>query len=100
MREGKLVVRGDEDDDGQALRADGFQDGETVEFGHLHVEKKEVWRMLANGVNRRAAVGALADDFNLRLGLEQLAQALARQRFVIHDQRSDFHDCFPCERES
>jgi len=40
--------------------------------------------------DRVAPVGAFADDFDVRLLVQQLANPFPRQRFVVHNQRSDF----------
>ena len=84
----EFIVRGDKHDD--RPRTNGFRHAEAVQLRHLHVQKNQVGRVVLNHGHRRASVGTVADDFNFRFQLQQLAQAVARKRFVIHDQRANF----------
>jgi hypothetical protein len=51
----------------------------------LDIEEDQVWRLLFDGGQSFPAVGAFAHDLNVRLGSQELAQALASERLVIDD---------------
>lgn len=80
---GKIIIRRGEDDHGGV--ADALQHFEAVEHGHLHVEKDEVGAMLINGGHGLFAVFALGKNFNLRIGLQKLADDLTRKRLVVDE---------------
>ena len=84
---GVLVVGGGEDHGGRARagRIDQLQHLEAIEFGHLDVEKEQVWGKIGHGFDGFEAVGAFGGDFDFRMGGEQFAQEAAGQLLVIHD---------------
>jgi hypothetical protein len=85
------VVGGDEDDRGRHRVAQGLQDAEAVQAGHLHVQEHQVGAQLPQGAEGLLAVAAFAEDGDVRVGFEQPAQPLPRQRFVVHDEGADRH---------
>jgi len=84
-----LVVGGHEHDHRREVRAQGFDDLETVTFGNLNVEEDEVGRQLPYGLDRLVAVAAFPHDLDVGLGLEQGPYPVARQGLVVHDDGSD-----------
>src|SRR5215207_11299376 len=88
--EGVLVVGRYENHRRHRLHADGLDDLEAADFGHLHVEEDQVRPESADGLDRLAAVGALGDDLDLRV-VEQNLDALPRQLHVVNDDRPDTH---------
>jgi hypothetical protein len=87
----ELIVSGNEYNYRRPFRVDGLENAKTVEFRHLDIEKHQIGRLLLDSSDSLASIRALPDEINLRLVLEQLTEALARQSFVINDQRSNIH---------
>jgi hypothetical protein len=87
-----LLERGDKDNDGEIVSGDPFEDAEPVHLRHLDIEEKEIGRMGPNRFDSRQAVRALRHAFHIRFLFQKPAESLARQRFVVDDDRSDrFH---------
>ena len=84
-----LVVRRDEDDVRYAFDADGLDHRESVHSWHSDVEIHEVGRVAKDRRHGFSPVATLADDFDVPLRIQPHADALARKRFVVHDQRSN-----------
>src|SRR5260370_32565436 len=80
-----LVVSGYEDDG--HIGANQFQDIESRQFGHLHVEKDQIRFVFRDGLHGFYAVRAFSGDFNFRMGLQKLANDVTRELFVIDDER-------------
>jgi hypothetical protein len=83
--QGIAVIGSDKNDRGHLFRTDGLDHTETIQHGHLHIQKHEIGSLGADAGDRVTAVGAFGDHFHVRLVLEQLSQALARQRLIIHN---------------
>ena len=81
--DGVAVIGGDEDGKGHAGNANGVDDGEAVDLGHLDVEEDEVEVMGLEQIDGGAAVGGLGDE---AVGLEQSAEALAGGGFIVDDE--------------
>ena len=88
--QGELIVGRHENDGGHGPSVELFQHIEAVQLRHLHVQENQVGFVSADGGERVAPVGALAKDFDVRLLVQQLSDPFPRQRFVVHNQRSDF----------
>ena len=88
--QGELVVGRHENDGGHCPAVELFQHTEAVQLRHLHVKENQVGFVSADGGGRVAPVGTLAEDLDVRLLAQQLANPFPRQRFVVHNQRSDF----------
>ncbi len=89
--QGVLVIGSDENDRGQTCFG-GFDQLKAVQLRHLDIQKSEIGREFPYGFARVHAVGTLANDPDVRLRRQQLAQPLARQSLVVYDQGSDgFH---------
>jgi hypothetical protein len=56
----------------------------------LDIQKHKFGLFFLESGDRFVTVGTLPDKFNFLLSLEQLTQALARERFVIYDQGANF----------
>ena len=83
-----LLVRGHEHE----LRRSGPTVHETSgvepgEPGHLDVDEDHVVRNRSRELQRLGRARRLADDFDLRVGGEQVAQLRARGRLVVDEQR-------------
>ena len=88
--QGVLVVRGDEDHQRHALRPDRVDHVEAAHLRHLHVQEHQVRRVVLDRHHGFFAVAALRRHLDVRLERQQCRQPLARQRFVVDDQRLDF----------
>ncbi len=88
-----LVVRRDEYDRRHPVRPDFVHHGEPVHLRHLHVQKHQVRLPLADALDGLAAVLRFLNGSDLGIVGEQHPQALARQRFIIHDQHCQTHGC-------
>ena len=88
---GVLIECGHEHDRWHAVAPDGFNDGEPIEFGHLHIEEDEVGRKRADRRDRSFTVTALFDDFDVRLLPQQPQYPAAGDRFIVNDQYADGH---------
>src|SRR2546421_9352120 len=88
-----MIEGGGEDDVRDAGFAfdEFFQDTETVEAGHLHVEKNEVWRMFFDEVDGFEAVFALRDQINFGKGFEEKGEFVPGGLFVVDDEGVDGH---------
>ncbi len=80
-----VVHRKDQDRDLGRLLADLARGLQAGELGHLHVEDREVGALADREVAGLGAVGGLADDLDVRLALEQHANARADDSVVIGD---------------
>src|SRR5258706_13419520 len=64
---------------------------DTVEIGHRDVHHDHVRHELAGDAYRLAAVADFGDDFDVRRGGEQRAQALAHHPVVVGEQHARLH---------
>ena len=60
---------------------------EPVELGHADVHERHVGAPAGDDVDRGVAVGRLADDGDVGLGVEDDAKAGAQQALVVGDDR-------------
>ena len=88
--QGELVVGRHENDRGHGLSIDLFQHTEAVQLRHLHVQENQIGFVPSDGGERISPVSAFAEDIDIRLLVEQLANPLSRQRFVVDNQRPNF----------
>ena len=88
-----MVVSGDEDDKGQArfLFQQLLDDAESVETGHLHVQKYELRLERADHPDGFRAVLPLRDHFHVRETFEEECEFVARRLFIIDNQRRQLH---------
>jgi len=86
-----LVVGGDKNDGGRLPGGQGPGDFQAVELRHVEVQKHQVRLLLKNGINGIGAIVALADDLDIGLLGEEFAEAITRQRFVVHNQGAKRH---------
>ena len=68
---------------------DFFQNAETVQTGHFHVQKDQVGRVLLDQRNGFHAVLSLPDHIDLGKAFQEEGQLVARGLFVIHDDGVD-----------
>jgi Ca-activated chloride channel family protein len=78
-----LVEGGREDDGGTGL--DQLQDFETIELGHLDVEKEQVGGVLRDGFDGFEAVGAFGGDLDIGVIPDEFAEKCAGELFVVND---------------
>lgn len=86
--EGIGVVRGDEDDGGGEGGAHLAQHLEAVHARHLHVQEEHVHRVLAQGLHRLGAAGALAHHLDFGVRREQRQEPLPGDALVVHHQHA------------
>ena len=87
-----LVVRGHENDVRGRLRVEqATRHLEPRETGHLHVEKDDVGLQTVDRRERLDPVARLADHFDAAHPAEQIAQLVARQLFIIDEDRAQVH---------
>src|SRR5262245_1737613 len=89
--EGIAIVGGDEDHDWHGRVRQAGENAEAVQERHLHVEEHEVGLESPQFGERLLAVAALAEDIDVRVALQQVADTLPRQRLVVHDQCANLH---------
>ena len=87
--QGVLVVGGDEHHDREVGRVELPQEREAVHFRHLHVQKQQIGRVVADRLERRSPVGAFADEADVAVVREQTPDRGARGGLVVHDQGAD-----------
>src|SRR6185295_4703783 len=66
------------------VRANRSDDTESVDRGHLHVEKHQIGLTRANGFNRRGPIGSLDHFLHRGTSTQQARDSLTRQRFVVN----------------
>jgi hypothetical protein len=83
---GMVTVCGHEDDARGPLRVERPEQAESVDPGHLHIQKHQLRLLPLDRLRRLVGILALADDLDVRMLGEHGAQPEPRQRLVIHDQ--------------
>src|SRR5208283_3912735 len=68
-----------------------LEDAETVQARHLDVEKHQIRIVLADQADGFQAVLALRDYVDVVQVLEQVGEFVARQLFVVDDDRGEGH---------
>ena len=86
--DGVLIVRRDEDDVRRRVRLEHPpRDLEAGQPRHLDVEEHDVRLQAVDGRQRLDAVAGLADDLDAADLAEQVAQLVARELLVVHEDR-------------
>ena len=85
----KRFVRGHEHHRRHPRHPAFAQDIEAVEPRHLHVEEHQIRLERVKRPQRLPPVPRLAHDHDVRVSAEQLPDAAAGQRFIVHDQGAD-----------
>ena len=97
-----LIIGGRENDVRQPnfLAHQFFDQPETVQARHLHVEEDQVRRSLLDQIERFQAVAGLANHVHFRNAFQKISQFVARRLFVVYDESGDlpFHLCHPAPR--
>jgi hypothetical protein len=80
-----IVFGGGENDDarGQRIEIDFFEDGEAVFVGHAKIEEKNIGLEFGEKLDALRAVLRFADDDDVLVGIEKLAEAIAKDRVVV-----------------
>jgi hypothetical protein len=68
---------------GQRVEIYFFEDGEAVFVWHAQIEQKNVGLELGDELNTLGAVLGFADDGDVVVGIEELAQAIAKDGMII-----------------
>src|SRR5689334_22766888 len=89
--ERELIVSRDKDDGRHGRAFDLVNYVEAAHLGHLDIEEDEVGFLLLDGLHSSGAIVTFGEQFNVRFILEQRANALSSQWFIIDDQGPDFH---------
>ena len=89
-----LLVGGKKDDGGQMLPRQSPENLKAVHAGHLHIEENNIRRELKNLPDRRRAVSALTNDFDVFELLQPEPDSASCQR-LIHPQLLRAR-CFLC----
>jgi hypothetical protein len=83
----ELVVGRNENNDGHVAAGESSQNLEAVDAWHLHVQENDIRQGLANGVDRLAAVPALATDLDVVEPLQTDLEPSPGEFLVVNDQR-------------
>jgi hypothetical protein len=80
-----IVFGGGENDDarGQRIEIDFLEDGEAVFIRHAEIEEKNVGLELGKELDAFGAVLRFADNGDVFVGIEKLAEAIAKDRVVV-----------------
>jgi hypothetical protein len=80
-----IVFGSGENDDarGQRIEIDFLEDGEAVFIGHAQIEEKNVRLQFGEELDALRAILSFADDGDFVVGIEQFAEAIAKDRMVI-----------------
>jgi hypothetical protein len=80
-----IVFGGGENDDarGQRIEIDFLEDGEAVFIGHAKIEEKNIGLELGKKLDALRAVLRFADNGDVFVGIEEFAEAIAKDRVVV-----------------
>jgi len=80
-----IVFGGGENDNarGQRIEIDFLEDGEAVFIGHAEIEEKNIGLELGKKLDALRAVLRFADNGDVFVGIEKLAEAIAKDRVVV-----------------
>jgi hypothetical protein len=90
--DGGTSIRGDDDENGEMRAMEAIHHRETVKTGHTQVEEDNIGTGLLNRLQSRSAIGAFADDFDVRFGSEKFAEVFTTKRFVFSYEHAYLHD--------
>jgi hypothetical protein len=84
------VEGGEDEDPGRVADLGQLVDrARTVDLGHPEVHEDDVGPEPLGRNHRLAAVGRLADDLELRIAVEDAAEAVADDRVIVDDEQAD-----------
>jgi hypothetical protein len=80
-----IIFGGSEHDNarGQRIEIDFFEDGEAVFIGHTKIEEKNIGLELGEQFDALGAVLGFANNGDVLIGIEEFAEAIAKDRVVI-----------------
>jgi hypothetical protein len=79
-----IFGRGEDDNArGQRIEIDFLEDGEAVFIGHAEIEEKNVGLQFGKELDALRAILSFADNGDFLVGIEQFAEAIAKDRMVI-----------------
>jgi hypothetical protein len=68
---------------GQRIEIDFFEDGEAVFIGHAEIEQKNFGFEFGEELDTFRAILGFADDGDVLVGIEEFAEAVAKDRVVV-----------------
>src|SRR5579875_2497607 len=75
------------------MQLDCSSDLQTIAIGHMDVHQDDIRRQCPGQADSLLPIGHLGHDINIRLGFENPANSLAKDRMIISDQDSDLIHC-------
>jgi hypothetical protein len=84
-----LVVSRHEDRERHRRRADGIDDTQAVELGHLDVEEHQVGPLVENLVDADEAVFGFRDAADARILPQEIDEPMSCRLLVVHDEHVD-----------
>ena len=87
---GSLGQRANYDDRHGTEQHQFLEERQPIHAGHLDIQSKDIRGQRQNFVAGDIGIGRGADDFDIRFPRQRLAQQLAHDGRVVHDQHSDF----------
>jgi hypothetical protein len=87
----ELVVGGDEHNGRSFSGREGVGYFDAGSAGHLDVEKRDIWPLVANESQGRGPIACFANNGHSRYTLEQPQQAAAGNRFIVCHQHTKRH---------
>src|SRR5215472_1475441 len=70
----------------QGIEIDFFENSQAVFIGHAEVEKKDIGLELGEHLDAFGAVLGFADNGNVLVGIEELAETIAKNRVIIREE--------------
>jgi hypothetical protein len=82
-----IVLGGSENDDasGERIEINFFEDGEAVFIGHAEIEQENFGLEFGEKFNALGAILGFADDGDIFVGIEEFAEAIAKDCVVVRE---------------
>ncbi len=76
------------------LRHDFLQERNPVHPRHFHIEGDDIRNLVFNPFCGNKRIGGCSHDSKLRVGFDDVAECLAHQRRIVHNQHPNLSVCF------
>src|SRR5215467_1745319 len=86
-----LVIGGGKNDERQPLAGKFLQQLEAIHLWHLNIEEEQVRPLTLNFSQGLNCAGAFTYEFEQRLVVRQVADALACQRLIVYNEGANLH---------